>query len=737
LLLEQEVRVITLTGPGGTGKTRLSVQLGADAIDIFPDGVYFIDLSAIDQPEYLYPAIARTMGLRESGGMTFRELLWDSLRDKRMLLILDNLEQVMTASALIDKLQSACPLSKFIITSREALRIRAERVFRVSTLSVPHGGAGTPLPSLCQYDAVTLFLERASAVNADFRATNENAPAIAEICSRLEGLPLAIELAAARVDLLSPQAMLQRLGDILGLLTRGATDLPFRQRTLRAAIDWSYRLLSLEEQTLFKHLSIFSGGFTAEALECIHAEFNSGDSVFDKLSSLVAKSLVCRIEGLNGENRYSLSEPIRAYAREHLIEAGELEQATKSHSTFYLSFAEESSRLLQGPEQQRIMNMLEDDHDNLCAAFEYLSSLGSSEGQLRLCGALRLFWIIRGHLAEGLEFSMRALARLEQEEAATHAGCQSLPAAATMFCAGSIARATGDYAAASQWLQEAIQSYAALDDYLGWGLASYEYGMTLFRQGKIEQAGDVFRQILDRTPGSGGLIPATARLGLGILDASKGLYKEALEHLDESRTAFTALGNERQLAHVLGNLANIQFSLGNLDKYCKLMAETISLNKKLGDLDDLAVSFNNTAYCHACLDEHEKANDCYRELESLAKKSGNPRMLVLACTGQSDSMRKAGDTAAALHHAERAQVYAAQLGDCIEKAVSLRSLGAACLANGNAGRALQNFEKSIPLLERFMEYADKEDLEQARAGWQAARMLLEKEPEKSSAQRSR
>jgi predicted ATPase/class 3 adenylate cyclase len=718
LLLDHEARVITLTGPGGTGKTRLSMQLAAEATDIFPDGVYFIDLSAIDQPEYLYPAIARTIGLHESGARTFREQLWDALHDRQMLLILDNFEQLMAASSLVDKLQAACPQAKFIVTSREALRIRAERVFKVSSLNVPKPGVGTALTSLSQYDAVTLFLERATAINADFKATNDNAPAIAEICARLEGLPLAIELAAARVDLLSPQAILQRLGNILGLLTRGATDLPFRQRTLRAAIDWSYRLLTEDEQTLFCHLSVFAGGFTAEAMERVCADGRSKSSTFDRLSSLVAKSHVSRLENTDGESRFRLSEPIREFARELLLTSGELESAADAHAGYYLSIAEECANRLDGPEQHRAMNTLDDEHDNLATAFEHFVVQENIAGQLCLCGALRLFWIVRGHLAEGREFCNRALANSNHESA---------PIASTWLCAGSLARATGDYQSATSLLEKAMDRYKTLGDADGWGLASYEYGMTMFRKGEISLATTVFKQILGYIPEIDKTIKASAHIGLGMIEANKADFDSAVQHFDEGKSVFSATGNERQLAHALGNLANVYFSLGNLSQYCSLMEETIQLDKKIGALDDLAVSFNNSGYCHACLDEHEKATECYRELEAIAKKTGNPRMLVLACTGQSDSMRKTGDPGAALHHAERALGYASQLGDCVELAVTLRVLGDAYLETGNIKKAYHSFERAVPLLERFIEYADKEDLKQAMAGLQSAHVLIRQE----------
>ncbi|MGD9941578.1 MAG: hypothetical protein AB7T74_17435 [Clostridia bacterium] len=332
--------------------------------------------------------------MHESGARTFREQLWNALHGRQMLLILDNSEQLMAAATLMDQLQANYPETKFIVTSGEALRIRAERVFRVSTLNVPKAGIGTALTSLSQYDAITLFLERAMAINADFKATNDNAPAIAEICSRLEGLPLAIELAAARVDLLSPQAIVQRLGNILGLLTRGATDLPFRQRTLRAAIDGSYRLLAEDEQTLFCHLSVFAGGFTAESMERISADGKSKSSA---------------------------------------------------------------------------MTILDDEHDNLATAFDHFIGRGNQDSQLRLCGAHR--------------YSRKP-----------------------RLCINP----------------------SGID---GWGMASYEYGMTLFRKGEIDQSTTLFEQVLGYIPEVGKTIIASAHIGLGMIEANIANFDSALQHL--------------------------------------------------------------------------------------------------------------------------------------------------------------------------------------------------------------
>lgn len=728
LLADQGVRVLTLTGMGGTGKTRLSVQVAADAIDEFPDGVFFVDLAAIDQAVYVYPAIARTMGLRESGARTYKDLLVDALREKRLLLILDNFEQIISATSLVSELLAACPLVKFLITSREALRIRAERVFHVPALRFPRSikFIEKNLVKLAQYDAVALFLERAVAVNADFTATNDNAPAIAEICVRLDGLPLAIELAAARLDLFSPQAILQRLGNMLGLLTRGSTDLPFRQRTLRAAIDWSYRLLDPEEQMLFREMSVFAGGFTMEALEELCACGGMGRTdVLGNLASLVSKSLLSKSERPGGTDRFSLSEVLKEYALELLHYAGEDEALKSAHTEYYLAFSDKASLQLDGPHQHLALDVLEEEHDNLRAAFEHMAGKEYGEGMQSLCGALRLFWLMRGHLEEGKAFCMRSLGK------ATDPSVR----ASALLCAGSLARATGDYRYALEVLELAIGGYKDAGDDDGLGQALYESGMTLFRQGNTDKARERFSLILEDACAAGKTAKATARMGLGMLDANAGSFVSALEHFEACKAAFITAGNDRLRAYAAGNLANIYFSTGDYPRFRALMEETILLDKRLGDLDDLAVSYNNSGYCHSRLGEHHEAIQYYGKLESIAIKTGNPRMLSLACSGLSDSLRKIGDPAAALDKAQKACAYAERLGACVEWAVGLRVLGDACLANAMPERAFVSFGRSIPLLEKFIEYADKEDLDQAKAGYIVARTLLDtKGPKQSSSE---
>ncbi len=388
VLCDDGCRVLTLTGPGGAGKTRLALQTAAELIEDFPEGVYFVDLSAIDSARYVLPAIARTLEIRETGGRPLLDLLKDAFKDRRMLLVLDNFEQVMVAVPRVVDLVGSCPQLKLLVTSREALRIRAERVLPVPPLPAPklRSVKGISLGRLRQYESVTLFIERAGSSQPGFAVTNENAPAIAEICARLDGLPLAIELAAARTAMLSPHAILEKLGSRLKLLTGGVSDLPFRQRTLRATIDWSYRMLTPAEQMLFQEASVFSGGATIERLEEVCACGDKGVDVFETLSSLVDKSLLWRDEKAQGAARYVMLESPREYGLEILSKAGAEKEIRSVHARHFLDLAESTEPRLRGPTQRQAFDSLEEEDDNLDAAIEWFLAEGAAEEELRICG---------------------------------------------------------------------------------------------------------------------------------------------------------------------------------------------------------------------------------------------------------------------------------------------------------------------------------------------------------------
>jgi len=419
----EDARLMTLTGPGGTGKTRLGLQVAAELSDLFPDGVYFVNLAPISDPTLVVTAIAQTLDLKEMGDQTLLVLLKGYLRDKHILLLLDNFEQVASAALQVVDLLATCPKLKVIVTSRTVLHVRGDQEFPVPPLAVPDPKHLPDLVALSHYEAVELFVSRAQAVKPEFQLSNTNAPAIVEICARLDGLPLAIELAAARIKLLPPQALLARLGQRFAVLTSGPHDAPARQQTLRNTIAWSYNLLEAQEQRLFRRLSVFVGGCTLEAIEAVCTTLDTESAswqVLDGVASLIDKSLLQQTEQESNELRLVMFETIREHGLEHLAESGETEAMQEAHALYYLALAEQAEPHLKGAEQGQWFARLEQERDNLRVALTWLLEAAArgrgeekgkqqAERALRLGVALYWFWYTAGPPSEGRSFLERAL----------------------------------------------------------------------------------------------------------------------------------------------------------------------------------------------------------------------------------------------------------------------------------------------------------------------------------------
>jgi predicted ATPase/class 3 adenylate cyclase len=515
-------RLLTLTGPGGTGKTRLSLEVAARSMSDFPDGVHFVELAAVTDPDLVMATAAQTLGLPDRGGRSAVDRLVDYVGERRILLVLDNFEQVLDAAPDVGRLLAACEHLSVVTSSRSALGVSGEQEYPVPPLGLPDPSNLPPLTQLSQYEAVALFIERARAVKPAFEVTNENAPAVAEICVRLDGLPLAIELAAARIRIFTPQAMLARINDRLGLLSGGSRDLPERQQTLRGAIAWSHDMLDEAERGLFAGLSVFVGGGGLDAIERVCADEVPGD-ILDTLASLVEKSLVRQREGIDGEPRFAMLETIREYATERAIERGSRDRLLAAHAQAFADLA--SSAEIMGAEKRLWLDRLEEDHDNLRAAIAWSVESGEAELALRLTSHLWRFWQMRGYLAEGIERVELALAL---PGAADHPALR----ADALSAAAGLTYWQADAERSRAYYEQEIDARRAIGDRSGLAEALYGHSFTWSIQHPIN------------------------------IDAASA--QKAIESIDAALAIFRELGDEGGIGRCEWALANMFYSRNDI-----------------------------------------------------------------------------------------------------------------------------------------------------------------------------
>ncbi len=472
LLVRDDARIVTLTGVGGVGKTRLALQVATDLQDAFPDGVYFVNLTPIPEVALVAATIARSLDVRDASPRPALDSLKDRLRGRRLLLVLDNFEHLLDATPLVADLVAAAPSLKVLVTSRAVLRLRGEQNFAVPPLATPDPAHLPAVEAAAQYAAVSLFTQRARAVQPDFALTDRNVGDVAQICRRLDGLPLAIELAATRVGVLAPHALLARLGQRLALLTTGQRDAPTRQQTLRAAIDWSHDLLDDNAKVLFRRLAAFVGGCTLEAAEAVAGEWRS---VLDGLTALVNQSLITRLDGVHDEPRYVMLETIREYAVERLVASGEREAIHQAHADHYLRFVSEAEE--QSHDQSGWARRLRPEQDNLRAALRRAEDRDDLEGAMRLLVALEPVWEREGYLDEWRSHAAILLARPGQDD-------RLAPLRANLLeWTGRLASFQTELTAARQALEEALAIYRGQGDRAGVGRALGILGMTAWMQG--------------------------------------------------------------------------------------------------------------------------------------------------------------------------------------------------------------------------------------------------------------
>jgi predicted ATPase/class 3 adenylate cyclase/DNA-binding CsgD family transcriptional regulator len=586
LLRRPEVRLQTLTGTGGVGKTRLALQVAEALVDDFADGISFIPLAPISDPTLVIATIAQTLELKEAGNRSLLEQLQASLREKQCLLLLDNFEQVVAAAPLLVELLQACPELKVMVTSRARLRVSGEYEFPVPPLAVPNLKSLPESDTLMQYAAVALFVQRAQAIRPNFQLTPGNAKAIAEICLHLDGLPLALELAAARIKLLPPQALLTRLSQRLAVLTGGTQDVPVRQQTLRNTIQWSYDLLTAEEQRLFRRLSVFVGGCTLEAVEALCGRLGDGaGSMLDGVASLIDKSLLQQYE-LEGEPRLQFLETIREYGLACLAESEEMEAVQQAHAMYYLRLAEEAEPVFGTPEHAAWLNRLAREHDNLRAALRWLLEQGerahTMEMALRLGGALREFWTGREQLREGLYFLMQALER--SKDAMAPARAKALMAAANL------AVDLGDFTQGEVLAREGLALSQALGDARGQALCLHMLQRIARTKGDYMQARSLAEEALALFQEIGDQVNAAwSYFRLARLERLQGEYARACALFEKALTMHKRVGNKEGMSYALMHWGEALFiSQGDLTRVRALLDEGVALSRELGYMDGIA-----------------------------------------------------------------------------------------------------------------------------------------------------
>jgi predicted ATPase len=656
LILRQEVRLVTVTGPGGIGKTRLAVQVADELLECFPGGTYFVPLSAMNDPGLIASAIVQALGIREAGGQLPLEMLKQYLQNSLSapaLLLLDNFEHLIQAVPAVAELLAAGYHLKIMVTSRAPLHVYGEHEFMVPPLSMPSSPVMSTVETLAQYPAVALFVQRAMAVKPEFEFNQENATAVIEICARLDGLPLAIELAAARVKVLSPASMRTRLTSRLQLLTGGARDMPQRQQTLRAAIDWSYDLLSPAEQKLFRRLSAFVGGCTLEGGEAVcDAKGDLDLDLLDGMASMVDKSLMYQVDLANAESRFVMLETIREYALEKLQASGEEAFTRRAHAAYCLVLAEEQAASQCVGDGSEWLERFGLEHDNFRAALEWLTETGNAAWGLRLGTALFRFWEMREHLAEG----RRRLAKLLQLHSS-----ETLERARTraLFAAGVLGAVQGDYSAADALFGESLHIARQLDDKHGAAVSLNALAVNARDRGDAENARALF---------------------------------------EESLVLWRELDDQRNIARCLSNLANVVKMQCDNARARNLYAECLAIFQALGDREGVAWSMNYQGDVARDQGDSAAARTLYEQGLAIFRELGDHWGIAGTLADLGSLMREQGDysTAHSLYQ-ESIQNFMdlnhkrgiARLLECFACSASVQLQAERCLRLAGAASALR------------------------------------------------
>jgi predicted ATPase/DNA-binding CsgD family transcriptional regulator len=649
LLARAGVRLVTLVGPGGVGKTRLALETAAAVQANEPDGAVFVSLASVTDPELVLPTIGRELGLREDGGLPLIERLADYLRRRPLLMVLDNLEQVLGAAPVVARLLERCQGLRVLATSRAPLRIRGEREFPVSPLAAPDSHRLPPLAEVAKSAAVTLFVERAAAVEPSFALTEENAAAVVALCARLDGLPLAIELAAARSRFLRPAEMLKLLNARQRVLTGGARDLPDRQRTMRDAVAWSYDLLPAEIQVLFRRIAVCSGGLTPEVAAAVAAEDGAGDALetFDGLATLHEHSLLTR-EADGDLTRFRMLETIREFGIEGLAEAGEEHATRDRHLAYFTRWAKEVQPRLAGPEQADALDRLDAELDNFRAALAWAIEGRDAAAALDLGGALLHLWGMRGHLRTESVWLERALAVAAESESDIDPALR----ARVLGVLGVVDYEAGEHGRAGARLESSLAILRQLGDRKGEATVLSNLALVAIDEGDYARARSLNEGsiAIRREFGAG----AENVLGLALNNLADvlnalGDHEAARAALHEALAIAGRHGNDRIKAYALNNLAESSALAGDLANARRLAEEALALARQLNDGKSIATFLVNLSGFVARDGEPQAATRLLAEALVLWQERGEPRGLAEAMEALAGPVAALGQANAAAH----------------------------------------------------------------------------------------
>lgn len=626
ILLRADVRLLTLIGAPGVGKTRLSLAVVHEIGEHFTDGVVFINLAPVDSAEQVLPLLAHSLNLPERTDRPLEERLKSVLHQRKLLLLLDNFEHLISAAPQLTHLLAEAGTFKVLVTSRVVLHVSGEHVYGLGPLPLPDLSAPQTPTSLAKQPAVALFVTRARAVNLDFVLTEANAQAVAALCVRLDGLPLAIELAAARSRMFSPPMLLNRLEQRLTLLTGGAQDLPMRQQTLRGAIDWSYQLLSEREQTLFARLAVFAGGCTLEAVEAICSDHVP--DTLDLLALLIDHSLLQQVNNWNSDPRFTLLDTLREYARERLAERGELAEMQRRHAQYFMALAELAEPAFEGAQrmhQQAWLKQFTWEHDNIRAALHWcFTTADSVQTGIRLTTAIWQFWWIRGHLTEGRAWVAQALANVP---------VTSRLSAKLRNQAGFLAYSQGDFAAAGRYHEESLALATSLGDKQELADAYVGLANLAGRRNDYKRSGELFAQsaALFQETGDDSSF-AWSLVGQANMARVFGDFARARTLLEEGLSLFQLLGYQRGHAYVLQDLGLLAYAEGSFDTAHAYYAESINLFAEIAERQALAGVYTSLGQVTLRQGDASKAVEYYRQglivYRELADRAGSERNLV-------------------------------------------------------------------------------------------------------------